>query len=265
MVAVSILRASSAHAQGWRFLEKLSGPGNFIGYEVEVKLLCRYDQDITVTFDPAAEAATADEKKAATATALAALGFSLPCVFKASNDKAARGSAATITKEVLVVNRRTNETFKATVTRNLDYRRRAWAVAAAANYLSGTTNTLPYDRDVDRIVRIAVLEESFDFRLKNRWDLGVAVGQNWFFPPDRHFFRASLEPRVTWKFFDLTRHRGDDNPYWGTASLRVGAVIFSDKFNATDFGAVGPYQSHGQVVVSIRFILDFDRNPFKRN
>src|SRR5262245_2176504 len=237
MTLVSILPASPAQAQAWRWLEKLSGPGNFIGYEVELKVFCKYD--------PTDEAARAGF-----------VAVSLPCIFKHTTDDETDGSTT-----IASAKDKNDPTRKQEVA--IDLKRRVWAFAVAASYLSGTTNTLPYDREVDRIVRIAVLEESFDRRLVNRLDVGVAVGQNWFFPPDTDFFRWSVEPRVTWKFFDLTRHTGKETVYWGTASLRAGAVIFSDKFNAADFGAVGPYVSHGQVVASIRFILDFDRNPFK--
>ena len=243
MMAVSILHASPAHAQAWRFLEKLSGPGNFIGYEVALKLFCRYDGRF----------------KNGGAGTESLVGVSLPCIFKHTKDETTDGSTTTATITDPNDHTRTREV-------DLDLKRRVWAIAAAASYLSGTTNKLPYDREVDRIVRIVSLEESFDFRFRkvNRLDVGAAVGQNWFFPPDTSFFRWSVEPRVTVKLFDLTRQHDMENVYWGTVGLRAGAVIFSDSFNAADFGAIGPYVSHGQVVASIRFIVDFDRNPFKR-
>ena len=43
ITAASVLCAVPAQAQGWRWLEKLSGPGDFTGYEVSVKLWCKYD------------------------------------------------------------------------------------------------------------------------------------------------------------------------------------------------------------------------------
>ena len=38
------LSASPAYAQGWRWLEKLSGPGDFYGFELDVKVWCHYDE-----------------------------------------------------------------------------------------------------------------------------------------------------------------------------------------------------------------------------
>jgi hypothetical protein len=236
MMVVLVLHAAHAQAQAWRFLEKLSGPGNFYGYEVEFKLLCRYEPK-------------AGERP------LVLLPVSLPCIFKHTTDDKSSGSTTFAT----VKDPKTNEATEI----EIDLKKRVWAIAVATSYLSGTTNTLPYDRPVDRIVRLASLEESFDFRLIDRVDAGVAVGQNWFFPPDTRFFRWSIEPRLTWKLFDVTRDHNAENVYWGTLSLRAGVLIFSDPFNAADFGAVGPYVSHGQYVASVRLIVDFDRNPFK--
>ena len=46
-----ILSATPAHAQGWRWLWKLSGPGDFTGYELDVKLVCGYGGSVNAGCD----------------------------------------------------------------------------------------------------------------------------------------------------------------------------------------------------------------------
>ena len=52
----------------------------------------------------------------------------------------------------------------------------------------------------------------------------------------------------------------------GTASVRIGLLAFFNEFDDGHFGAIrGSYRSGTEVGPSIRFILDFDRNPFRSN
>jgi hypothetical protein len=131
------------------------------------------------------------------------------------------------------------------------------------SYLSGTNN-LKYTHDVDRTVKVASLEYSYDFRAR-AVDVGAALGPNVFFAPDdRQFTRLSLEPRVTFKLFELWRNQR--SRYLGKASFRAGYLVFFDGFNADDFGATrGSYDSGGaEGGLSFRFVIDFDRYPYKR-
>jgi hypothetical protein len=48
--------------------------------------------------------------------------------------------------------------------------------------------------------------------------------------------------------------------------VRFGLLAFFDDFDAADFGAIpGSYRSGTEIGPSVRFILDFDRNPLSSN
>jgi hypothetical protein len=124
---------------------------------------------------------------------------------------------------------------------------------------------LPYassDEGTNPTITVLAFEGFYDRRLLHfdRIDWGIAVGANHFVVPAENFTRLSIEPRITLKLFDT--EIGDR--YIGTASLRIGALALFGEFDAADFGATGPYSSNGSVEwgPSVRFILDFDRNPF---
>jgi hypothetical protein len=211
-VALTILvwgaGAVPARAQGWRWLEKLSGPGDFYGFEYDQKLLCRYEEEPSQ------------------------IAISAPCVRK--NQK------------------------------NPDLTKRIFALGLSASYLRGK-NDLTYAptlEHVDRTIQIVTVEGFYDHRIKGtRLDYGAAVGINWFVVPDfDDFTRVSIEPRLTFKLFDMTQ--GDH--YVGTFAIRAGVLFFTKGFDADDFGAVpGTYRSGTEVSPSVRFVFDFDRNPLK--
>jgi hypothetical protein len=236
MSIVGVLCAVPAQAQGWRWLEKLSGPGDFTGYEVNVKLWCGYDP---------ADMAIAAKKRMFS-------GVSLPCVFKKTTESGNSNSKV-----------RTIEGKDGKDGRDIDLRRRQWALGIGTSYLRGS-NDLPYaptDEYIDRTIQIVAVEGFFDHRISSRTDWGFAFGPNLFLVPAAdNLVRWSVEPRVTVKLFDL--QRGPANTYLGTASLRVGLLAFFGGFTASDFAAIGPYHAKSEVGPSVRFILDFDRNPF---
>jgi hypothetical protein len=222
--------AAPARAQGWRWLEKLSGPGDFYGYEVDVKLLCRY------------EGRTTGQR---------AIPISLPCV-----KRLATGELSDTTKDDIgaIVDEGA---------RILDLSRRVYALGLGVSYLrgGGDLEYFPTAAHVDRTVQVWAFEGFFDHRVTDRTDLGVALGANIFVVPEAdNFTRWSIEPRFTLKLFDLRKR----NQYAGTASLRVGVLAFFKEFDDVHFGAIpGTYQSGTEVSPSVRLIIDFDRNPFK--
>jgi hypothetical protein len=234
----SILSASSAHAQGWRWLEKLSGPGDFYGLELDLKVWCRYDE-----VDP-------DPKIMEQRAKYGAVAISPPCWFKRSKSP---NSVAVDSKSKQ----------GAASGGQLDLEKRIDAVGLSVSYLRGRSDLEYADAAADRSVQIWSIEGFYDHRLSKalqRIEVGVAAGANWFVPETDSFVRASIEPRVTLRLFDLTR----SGEYLGTASLRVGAVFFTEGFTAADFGAIpGTYESGTEWGPSIRFIFDFDKNPFK--
>ncbi len=248
-IAASVLFAAPAHAQGWRWLEKLSGPGDFSGYELNVKVFCHYD---TVAAPPD--------------TTRFAVPISMPCLFKsAGKSEDATTAAETVdrnkgkTLHPNVVKSKTDGTF-------LDLSRRIDAIGVGVSYLRGAGD-LEYpstDEHVDRTVQLWAIEAFYDHRWTQRLDLGVATGANIFVVPEADtFVRWSAEPRVTLKLFDL--RKGDT--YAGSATLRIGALFLFGRFEDEDFGAIpGTYRSSSvDVGPSFRFVLDFDRNPFKSN
>jgi hypothetical protein len=234
MFAIVLLCAAPARAQGWRWLEKLSGPGDFYGYEVNVKILCGYEE--------------------IQKGRLAPIAVSLPCIKKRAvppsdlpgDDQDFRSGATTADKQ------------------QLDLARRKYALGVGVSYLrgSGDLEYAPTSEHVDRTVQVWAFEGFFDHRVfRNNIDAGVAVGANVFVVPlAENFTRWSVEPRVTLKLFDLRKGAN----YVGTASLRLGVLAFFKEFTAEDFGAIpGTYRSGTDIGPSFRFILDFDRNPFK--
>ena len=247
ITAASVLCAVPAQAQGWRWLEKLSGPGDFTGYEVSVKLWCKYDQ----------VADSADSKIRSIIP-----GISMPCAFK---EKAADPDQETNESEKTEIVRRRDALLRSDAMvgkRVLDLTQRVYALGVSVSYLRGRSDLLytPTSTHVDRVVQIVAFEGFFDHRMTSRIDSGVAVGANVFVvPAAENFTRWSVEPRVTLKLFDLRR----DDLYTGSASLRLGLLAFFKEFDAADFGAIpGTYRSGAEIGPSIRFVLDFDRNPF---
>ncbi len=212
-----VLSASPAYAQGWRWLEKLSGPGDFYGYELDVKLWCQYQKK--------------GEPRA--------IPISLPCLNKP--DDAA-----------------------------IDITDRVYAFGASVSYLRGH-NDLIYapaptgEEEINRTLQLWVFEAFYDHRTwVRRVDWGVAAGVNLFLLPNvadnNVLWRGSIEPRITFELFDLSA----GGRYTGKGSLRIGALFFTNEFTAEDFGAVpGTYDSGFDWSPSIRFVLDFDRNPLK--
>jgi hypothetical protein len=217
-VALTILvwgaGAVPAQAQGWRWLEKLSGPGDFYGFEYDQKLLCRYEN------------LTAAE-----------MAISGPCLRKTQNQNQPE---------------------------NRDLRKRIYALGLSASYLRGKNDLTyaPTAEHVDRTIQIVTVEGFYDHRITGtRLDVGAAVGFNWFVVPQSdNFTRVSLEPRLTFKLFDMKQ--GDE--YVGTFGIRAGVLFFTKGFDADDFGAIpGSYRSGTEVSPSVRFVFDFDRNPLK--
>ncbi|HEY7499242.1 MAG TPA: hypothetical protein VH740_12045 [Vicinamibacterales bacterium] len=230
MFALLILDAAPAAAQGWRWLEKLSGPGDFYGYEIDLKLLCGYE----------------GQKKPERT-----VGISLPCV-KRKPVRPLRTKADDIGA---IVDDGKNI---------LDLSRRVYATGVGLSYLrgGGDLEYFPTATHVDRTVQVWAIEGFFDHRVGDTYiDVGVAVGANIFVVPEAEkLTRWSIEPRVTLKLFDLRRRSN----YVGTASLRLGVLAFFKEFTAEDFGAIpGTYRSGTEIGPSFRLILDFDRNPFK--
>jgi hypothetical protein len=230
-VAALTLSPAAAEASGWRWLEKLSGPGDFFGFQADIKIYCVYDDKA-----PAPSDAEIDK----------APGVSIPCIHKRGNKRGENGKK--------------HSNYRL----NLEERRHASGISVG--YLRAASNDLIYDETIDlsdRTVQVVTLEAFHDRRFRGfqRIDYGVAVGANLFIGPAGHrLWRASIEPRVTLKLFDLTQR----DHYVGTFNVRIGALWFPGGFKDTDFGAVpGTYDSGVEVGPSVRFIFDFDENPFK--
>ena len=210
-IAAAALAASAvpAAAQDWRWLEKLSGPGHFYGYELDVKLVCKYDQEERI------------------------VGISFPCPQQPKEENA---------------------------------RKREYAAGVGLSYLAALSNKLLYASApdvVDRTVRIIALEGFYDHRFPQTQNVeyGIVGGVNWF-QGDAFdtFTRVSLEPRVSFRLLDLNR----GNSYKGRFMLRAGVLFFLKGFKAEDFGAIpGSWKSGTEITPSLRFVFDFDRNPFK--
>jgi hypothetical protein len=232
------LSASPAYAQGWRWLEKLSGPGDFYGFELDVKVWCHYDE---VAADP-----NVMEQR----SKYRSFAISPPCLIK--NPKA-QNTVAVDSKL-----RQSTDSEK-----RLDLEKRIDVVGLSVSYVRGSSDLVYADSTADRSVQITALEGFYDHRLSRtlqRIEIGVAAGVNWFGSEADSFVRASIEPRVTLRLFDLTK----GGEYLGTANLRLGALFFTGGFTAADFGAIpGTYDSGTEWGPSIRFIFDFDKNPFK--
>ena len=245
-IAASVLFAAPAHAQGWRWLEKLSGPGNFTGVEVGVKLFCEYQR--------------VDEQPGMRGL----IGVSLPCV---KSKKSPKESSAALSTGEVGDGAEVRSIVRADDGAFYDISQRLWALGAGVSYLRGSSSleyALP-DSEVDRTVQLWVFEGFYDRRWTDRVDYGVSVGGNLFIPAHADSFtRLSVEPRLTFKLFDI--HARRVNGYKGTVSLRLGLMAFFGEFDAEDFGAIpGSYNSGDSVEFgpSIRFIVDLDRNPFK--
>lgn len=227
-VLVCGVAAAPAEASGWRWLEKLSGPGHFVGLQLDMKILCEYESK------PAQSQAT---------EGIRVVHVSAPCI-KKRNEKGVPTDAI-----------------------NLDLTRRRYAAGVSVGYLQSLDNDLSYavtPEPVDTGVKVATFEGFYDRKFPNsyRAEYGIAVGGNLFVvPAAENFWRMSVEPRVTFKLLDLSR----GGEYKGTFNVRLGLLWFPGGFKDTDFGALpGTYDSGVELGPSIRFIFDFDANPFKR-
>jgi hypothetical protein len=250
VMAVSVFSAAPASAQeGWRWLEKLSGPGDFYGYEVNIKLVCHY-REVTQADRLAAEPKFV-------------FAVSTPCLFKTASES----NTEKTPEDKDVADKVTHPYYS----RNkegyvLDLSRRTDAFGIGVSYLrgSGDLEYAPTVEHIDRTVQLWAFEAFYDraWAQFDRVDYGVAAGANVFIVPEADtFVRWSVEPRVTLKLFDLRKR----DLYMGTASLRLGALFLFGRFEDIDFGAIpGTYQSSKvDVGPSFRLVLDFDRNPFK--
>ena len=161
-IAASSLYAVPAQAQGWRWLEKLSGPGDFTGFEVNVKLLCEYDPP------PSSDSG----------------GFTgpNPCLLNRPQ--------------------RSTEGRTSNADGLVDLSSRHYALGVGVSYLRGDNDLPypPTATHVDRTIQVWAFETFFDHRLTGRVDGGIALGANVFVVPGHeNFTRLSVEPRVTVK------------------------------------------------------------------
>jgi hypothetical protein len=254
MTVVLLLSAAPASAQGWRWLEKLSGPGDFYGYEVNVKVFCHYEE------------VSPEDRKASERFVPA---ISMPCVFKtaARPNKDRKPTPQPPAGDPRDSVRPEHPYYAELKDKSVvDLSRRIDALGVGVSYLrgSGDLEYAPTVEHVDRTVQLWAFEAFYDRKLptSDRVDYGVAAGANLFVVPEADtFVRLSVEPRLTIKLFDLRKR----DLYVGTASLRLGALFLFGRFEDVDFGAIpGTYQSAKvDVGPSFRLVLDFDRNPFK--
>jgi hypothetical protein len=222
----------TADAQ-WRWLDKQSGPGPYIGATGEFKLVCRYNAVI----DPAADA---DRLKR-----LGGVTFSIPCLKKI-------GSAP-----------------GPDVAETPGAQNRQWAFGLATGFALSTNNNLQYEPEPEdsRETRILNLPlELYGDRRWNRWEYGAFAGVHLF---RGQLFGDTVIPN-TWK--SVLGVRGTFTlfylgapPSLASVKLRGGVVWYPGGFDVGDFGATGNWperrepSSGREVIPFFALVLDLDR------
>jgi hypothetical protein len=244
------LTPTSATANIVRWVDKLSGPGPFKGFEIEWRLVCLGDpQPSYALSDPgevekqraAAEKEVEDDGKinkkaraAATALGLLAPG----CVV----DKVEKGAL------------------------------RRSSVNVAFGVFASTKNRLVYnppgtdEKDPFNQVKLTTLELSFDYRLVRGVDAGAGIAA-YFFSGARFdaFTRLALEPiRLSWRPVAMFASDSkclptkSDSPCWQRMLVvRTSYFVIPHGFDAEDFGATpGTFRTSRDKLFSYAFMAD---------
>jgi hypothetical protein len=222
-VGMGLGNAAPAHAQMLRWIYELSGPGPFLGWEFEWRLVC-----FTEPGDQEAAAPAADTGRERAARALAVIGPG--CFFRqVPLDETRRAS---INLSFGILEAREN---------NLQYARPS----------------------ADREVALTTIEPSLWWRPVSTVEVGAGVGVFWFSGPGfRTFRRMFYEPfRIDARPIALLGDlfaRG--HPEWTELlSLRAGAIVIPNGFRAEDFGALrGTYQTSREVLRTFAAFVDLD-------
>jgi hypothetical protein len=222
-----------AHALFWRWLDELSGPGGFNGYEIDVRLYC-----FNEPADPTLPAVEETKDPARRAKAFAA-GVIVPgCV------------------------------FNHVPLRNV---RRA-SINLGASYLYANHSHLQYANDESHAVQVMTLRPTAWIRPARSVEVGAGVALYRFTGPGfEPIERFVIEPLlIDVKPFALLRdaisHRHDaevrefpDSQWDLFLSVRLGIVYSPKGFDATDFGAIpGTFHTNREVLPTASILLDLD-------
>jgi hypothetical protein len=235
-----------AHANIWRWIDELSGPGPFTGYEIEWRVVCFGEPAAPLTAEQLAAIGRQEappgpdepEKKNPKAKAAAvAVGFLAPgCVI----DRVPVGG-----------------------------RRRA-SINVSFGWFASYNNHLRYDppaRDAGDSaleVKLTSLESSFDYRLFPGLDAGAGVAV-YFFSGAKFdsFSRLTIEP-LRFSLRPIAMAKSDsaclssDEPCWQrTLVVRASYFLIPKGFAAEDFGAVpGTYRTSRDKLFSVAIMAD---------
>jgi hypothetical protein len=223
-LGIQVVAPVPAHAQIWRWIYELSGPGPFTGWEFEWRLVCFSEREGDEP--PAAPAASTGRERAARA-----LGVLAPGCF-----------VRPVPRE---------ETRRASI--NVSF-----------GLFDARENNLRYARgSTDHDVTLTSIEPTVWWRPAAAVEVGAGVGVFWFSGPDfRTFRRLFFEPfRIDARPVALL---GDlfagGHPEWTELlSLRAGAIVIPHGFRADDFGAIrGTFQTSREVLHTFSVFVDLE-------
>ena len=212
LISSAVAASDATAALGW--LEKLSGPGPFVGVMVPVSFLC-YGEDLGQGASATANASSR-EQEPAPAERDANLG--------------------------LFVN---NDCLDANL------RKPRVSFTLQVGQLWSLDNTLPYEGvppGQEPGVRILMIVPAISTPVMRFLDVGAGLGVARFSGEDDAFdafWRAAVQPvRVTVRplSFFRTGYR------WEALEMRMNATVFTGRFTAADFGATGSFNERGELL-----------------
>ena len=223
MCACFVSLASVAHAGIIEWIDQLSGPGGFVGFSIEARLHCWGVDKVTKLQEPRKEEPEPDRQEDARA-----FGVVLAC------------------PNTLAPTQRTGFTLNV-----------ASGVSWALN------NNLKYAPNTETGVKLVPLEGSVWWYPLPPVAVGASIGNYWFSGPAfSTFSRFYVRPiQVELKPLAFPRKR-----WYTTAEIltvRIGYVLIPEGFQASDFGAIGPYQTEHEALPSVALLLDLGtlKNP----
>ena len=232
LCALIILAAPApASAISWFWLDNFSGPGWFLGEELEARAIC---------FGPTSNGATS----------------------AAASRSATSESSTHEAKAIAVFKYRCLKTIG-------DEARRRFSINPSIGYSIASNNSLIYrDNGVNRRVQLLRLGIAGAFVVpglgrQDAVEVRAGVESNRLFGPAFETFnRGSFTVATDIKPFIWSKSDDEPRRWQDVVTIRVGAVHFFKGFDATDFGAVpGTFHSDPETLLSVQLVLDFGKAP----